>query len=547
MNKPLTLATLSLLTSAASAQVVPSGFRADNVVTGLTQPTVMEFIGPTRFLVCEKTTGRVKHYLNNTLQTISLDLNVANNSERGLLGMCLDPNFAQNNFVYLYYSNAATDGGTWLDNRVEKFVWDGTNLTFSQTLIVFPFDGAQSNGPNHDGGIIMIGPDQKLYIITGDLNRNRLEQNQSSTAIAGVGAVHRINLDGTVPSDNPFFSHSNQMVKTYYAYGVRNSYGLTFDPVTNIIWDTENGPSNYDEINPILPGFNSGWNKLMGPDSRNSLNASDLVYLSGAYYSDPVFSWLSTIAPTALKFIDTYQFGGDEFRNLFVGDANFGNLYLFTMDPSRTAFVYKPGTEDRVADSTAEQNLYRWGSSLGSVTDIEIGPDKFIYIVSLSNGRITRIKPVDVVAAAESYTLIRGALAGGTIASLHGPDDDRLSLRRGVVLTNEAPVSIQTTATASVASTTQLELVVESFSTHTGIPQKVELLNQQTGQFETLINNTTTTSETATSVVVTTNPNRFINSGNRQVVIRASYGPPTASQAGKFVINLDRLFVKVRE
>ena len=103
------------------------------------------------------------------------------------------------------------------------------------------------------------GPDGKLYIVIGELNRNGQLQNISGgTAPDNTGVIFRINDDGSTPSDNPFFSQGGNLAK-YYAYGIRNSFGLVFDPLTGELWDTENGPANYDEINLVQPGFNSGW------------------------------------------------------------------------------------------------------------------------------------------------------------------------------------------------------------------------------------------------------------------------------------------------
>ena len=116
-------------------------------------------------------------------------------------------------------------------------------------------------GPNHNGGPIAFGPDGKLYGITGDLNRNEAEQNYQAQAnnSSQVGGIYRLNDDGTVPGDNPFSGHSNADFHRWFAYGIRNSFGLTFDPATGNLWDTENGPGSYDEVNLVAPGFNSGW------------------------------------------------------------------------------------------------------------------------------------------------------------------------------------------------------------------------------------------------------------------------------------------------
>jgi glucose/arabinose dehydrogenase len=530
------------------AQTVPAGYKVETVVTGLSLPTTMAFVGPGRFLVLEKNTGIVKHFLNGISQGNALDLAVASDSERGLLGICLDPDFSANGFVYLYYSKSNVDGGSWQDNRVEKFFWNGTTLTFVQTLITFPSDGAQNNGPNHDGGIIKIGPDRKLYIITGDLNRNRLEQNQSATLISGVGGIIRLNLDGSIPSDNPFTGYSDNKVWKYYAYGIRNSFGMTFDPFTNKLWYTENGPNSYDEINVAGSGFNSGWNKLMGPDSRNTLNASDLVYLPNAYYQDPIFSWLATIAPTGIAFLNSIEFSAPERNNMMIADNNNGNLYLFEMNAARDGIIYKPGTEDTVADNTTERNLYRWGFSFNSLTDLVIGPDRFLYAVGIAAGKVYRIRPVDYVAWPDTLSIFRGLLLGGNTKSLEDSDEDRLRLQQGAILSgsNDAPIQFEVSATSTVGSTTQLQVIIESGASFNGVQETIELKNQQTSQWEIIAQSNPFTERTLT-VFITSNPSRFIEPNSKQMQARVSYRRIGGVTQGKWSASIDQLVFKVHE
>lgn len=143
------------------------------VATGTLFPTMMEFIGPNDFFILEKNTGQVKRFTNGVFQGVVLDLAVANQSERGLLGIVRHPDWPSVAKVYIYYSRSTIDGGTWLDNRVEAFSWNGTNLVLDQVIFVNSPDPQQQAGPNHDGGYLLIGRDRKLYVMTGDLNRGR--------------------------------------------------------------------------------------------------------------------------------------------------------------------------------------------------------------------------------------------------------------------------------------------------------------------------------------------------------------------------------------
>ena len=137
----------------------------------------------------------------------------------------------------------------------------------------------------------------------------------------------RVTQDGKPVSDRPL--GNKYPLNLYYAYGIRNSFGIDFDPVTGRLWDTENGEDKYDEINVVKPGFNSGWSKIMGPLSRSNISKAELVNFPGSYYTDPVFSWYHSIGVTDIKFLKSSKLGGKYKNNLFVGDINNGNLYYF--------------------------------------------------------------------------------------------------------------------------------------------------------------------------------------------------------------------------
>jgi glucose/arabinose dehydrogenase len=238
------LAALFGLPSMLNAQDTPSlvdpNLRVRTVVEGLDQPTSMAFLGPDDFFVLEKPTGQVKRVVNGVVQSTVLDLAVNSGSERGLLGIALHPNFATNGQVYLYWTESTTGADTdvlvntpLLGNRVDRFVWDGSTLTFDQNIIRLralqpPFAAeptpAAGRG-NHDGGVIKFGPDGKLYIFIGDVGRRGWMQNllngpfQPGDPLFGTddnfggpepddahltGSILRLNPDGTTPADNPF-------------------------------------------------------------------------------------------------------------------------------------------------------------------------------------------------------------------------------------------------------------------------------------------------------------------------------------------------------
>jgi len=385
-------------------QTVPAGLTVETMIaTGLSQPIMIAFYGLDDYFVLEKATGKVRIVENGSLLAASaLDLPVANNSERGLLGIALDPNFAANNYVYLYYSRSSTtsDGSSWLDNRVERYTWNpGSKTLTDATLLINFLPDAMGNGPNHDGGVIIFGPDGKLYGVTGDLNRNGKEQNYATAAVAQVGGVFRLNADGSIPADNIFNADGvDPAFKRLYASGIRNSFGMVFDSKSGQLWETENGPSNYDEINLILPGFNGGWEDVMGPMSRTGVTLGDLYFVTpDAFYSEPEYSWLATIAPTGIAFLHSAKFDAATLRDkMVVGDNNLGFLYLFTPNANRDGLVLSGGNADLVADSSAERDAYKWGSGFGVITDVKMGPDGYLWVTSLTNGDVYRIRPTAV-------------------------------------------------------------------------------------------------------------------------------------------------------
>ena len=382
------------ITANAAPTLNDPDLQVTEIVSGLSSPTTMAFIGPDDILVLQKDDGKVRRVIHGVLQPSSvLDVNVDNQSERGLLGIALHPNFPTTPFVYLYYTESATAGdssGSPAGNRVYRYTWDGNGLTSPSLILGLPV----TTGPNHDGGIIAFGPDGKLYVVIGDLNRNgQLQNNSTGAAPDDTSVIFRLNDDGSTPSDNPFFAQGGNVAR-YYAYGIRNSFGMTFDPVTDKLWMTENGPNSYDEINMVDPGFNSGWNKIMGPDSRDPQNVSDLFSLTGSHYSDPKFSWLKTVGPTGIVFLNSTELGAQYQFDLFVGDINHGNLYHFKPNPTRDGFVFSGvGLADLVADNGTELDEVIFGTGFNGITDLKVGPDGLLYVVSFGDGRIYAIAP----------------------------------------------------------------------------------------------------------------------------------------------------------
>ncbi len=379
--------------------------QVETIVEGLSWPTSMAFIDNNNILVLEKEKGTVRLVSNGTLQETSvLEVDVNSRSERGLLGIAI----VNNDTVFLYYTESSQDGDQ-LRNRVYKYQWnDEKRLLVNPTLIL---DLPAFPGPNHDGGKLTIGPDNYLYGVIGDLNHmGKLQNIVNGPDPDDTGVIFRINPeDGSPAPDNPFINNNNDLssLNKYYAYGIRNSFGITFDPVTNILWDTENGPTEYDEVNVVKSGFNSGWRQVIGPISTSGITEDELVNFPNSKYADPVFSWLPSIGITDIEFLNSSKLGDKYANNIFVGDIGDltnGYLYYFEVNEDRTGIKFNSNTRsssqtgltDLVADNEQEMSAISLGTDFGGITDIETGPDGFLYILTLDResdgeGKIYRI------------------------------------------------------------------------------------------------------------------------------------------------------------
>jgi aldose sugar dehydrogenase len=189
----------------------------------------------------------------------------------------------------------------------------------------------------------------------------------------------------------------------YYAYGIRNSFGIAFDPLTEKLWDTENG-GNYDEINLVEPGFNSGWEKVIGKASlQEGFDRDDLVDFEGkGKYSDPEFSWATEsdfrTAPTSIVFFDSDKLGIEYENEIFTGDVR-GNIYHFKLDNDRMKLILSGPLADEVANDFSEIEDLIFAEFPGVITDLKVGPDGYLYVLLFQqagqeNGELFRIVPL---------------------------------------------------------------------------------------------------------------------------------------------------------
>jgi glucose/arabinose dehydrogenase len=375
--------------------VVDPALQVQTYFGGLDQPTGVAFInGLGDALVTQKNDGRVILFRNKKRIGTALDLPVASSSEHGLLSIALSPNFAMDRFVYLYHTVAGADGGDPIANRISRYKLSGDRLVYNRAIINLP----ATPGPNHDGGKIAFDRRGLLYTVIGDLNRNERTQNfENSSQLTSTGAILRLTPNGQPVATNPFNTTGAPKAQArIYAYGVRNSFGIAFDPVTGNLWDTENGPDRMDEINQVRAGFNSGWQDVMGPSSRQGgFSQSGLVKLGAqANYSEPELSWEKPVAPTDLHFYEGARLGESYRNDLFAGDVNTGSLYHFDLTTGRKSLRLTGPLTDYVVNNTGnlldEQGSIRFGNGFGVTTDLLSGPGG-LFVLSLSQGKLYRI------------------------------------------------------------------------------------------------------------------------------------------------------------
>jgi glucose/arabinose dehydrogenase len=375
--------------------------KVETVATGLDFPTAMAFYGSNDALVLEKNTGQVVRIQNRSeFNGPLLGLNVANQSERGLLGIAVTENAPEPKYVFLYFTETdAKNASKVLGNRLYRYdlIDNNTKMVNPKLIVSLPY----LPGSSHNGGVLKIGPDKKsLYLAIGDVNsRSSLTQNvKTGQAFDGRGGILRVTLDGEVVGGKGILG-DNQSLNKYYAYGIRNSFGMDFDPVTGKLWDTENGPGFGDEINLVQPGFNSGWKKVQGiwtvtEEELRGVTASkepnNLVNFDGkGKYSTPEFIWNRSVGVTALKFLDSDKLGKKYKNDLFVGDFHKGNLYHFDLNTMRTKLLLHDSLQDQIANSPKElqKSDIIFGQGFGGITDIDVGPtDGFLYLLSINQG-----------------------------------------------------------------------------------------------------------------------------------------------------------------
>ena len=378
------------------------------VFRGIVYPSNMAFLGPNDILVTEKTNGTVMRIVNGTmLKEPLLDVNVAVSDERGMLGIAVSKDSKLPRYVFVYFTESQTKDGDDLQgkkpigNFLYRYELDNNKLVNGKLLLQLP----AVPGPHHNAGKVLIGPDNNVYVVIGDVDGSRTyTQNVGNGPPSdGTSVIYRITQDGK-PVGNGILGTTSPINK-YYAYGIRNSFGMDFDPLTKILWDTENGPGFGDEINLVEPGFNSGWVKVQGfwiPQTYfggpvASTPPAGLVDFGGkGKYSPPEFVWNQTVGVTAIKFLNSDKLGQQYQNTIFVGDINNGYIYHFDLNKNRTSLLLNSSLADKIANTAEERNKVVFAKGFAGISDIEVSPyDGYLYILTFhkSQGSIYRIVP----------------------------------------------------------------------------------------------------------------------------------------------------------
>src|SRR5918996_1305423 len=338
-----------------TTNIIDTTLRVETVTEGLEFPTTMAFLGPEDFLVLEKEKGTAQRIKNGImLPEPVLDVNVGASQERCMCGIAVSTSTPGHTYVFLYFTETESvdredinEGNDPIGNRLYRYELVNDKLVNPKLLLDLP----AIPGPRHNGGALIIGPDDNLYIPVGD-------------------------IDGTYQ-------------------------GEEFETLTGNLWDTENGPGEGDEINLVEPVFNSGWTQVQGMSTSSSNNndqdftSSDLVDFDGrGIYSEPEFEWQQTLGPTAIIFLNSDRLGQQYQNDMFVGSIVTGNIYHFDLNEDRTQLVLTGELEDKIAgtrETGAEDIVF--GEGFAGISDLEVGPDGYLYIDSLGQGKIFRIVP----------------------------------------------------------------------------------------------------------------------------------------------------------
>jgi len=439
--------------------ITDHGLKLELVAEGFKSPISMAFLRQNDLLVLEKE-GKVQRVIDNKILPYPiLDISPIINSagERGLLGIAIsegngsdNENIYNKDFdIYLLYTEKTTTGeflnyycstekcksNDLVVNSLYKYKFKNDKLINPELLLRTPVD--RNISLFHIGGVITVGPDKNVYVTAGDGNicvspedcekvlkngslRSQTANFENGITPSGSGGILSVNVNGKFTNYDNILGYDYPL-NLYYAYGIRNSFGIDFDPVTGYLWDTENGPAFGDEINLVKPGFNSGWAKKQGvwsiinssqlavdppPGIERGYHVLDNPQRTNDYerfvnfngkgkYSDPEFTWNYPVGVTSIEFFNSDKLGKEYKNDLFIGTFNDGLIYDFNLNTDRTQLVLNGELQDKVAETNDQLQDAIFGKNMDSITDLETGPDGYLYVLSIGEGKLWRIVPAE--------------------------------------------------------------------------------------------------------------------------------------------------------
>jgi glucose/arabinose dehydrogenase len=348
------------LSIAARSATLPTGFAETRVATGLASPTAMAFAPDGRLFVAQQA-GALRVIKNGALLTQPfLTVSVNSSGERGLLGVAFDPNFASNNFVYVYYTTSSAP----IHNRLSRFTASAANPDVVAAgsevqLLNLP---ALSSATNHNGGAIHFGTDGKIYIAVGD-NANTANAQPLTTTL---GKLLRINADGSIPADNPFLSQTTGINQAIFGRGLRNPFNFAIDSTNGRIHLNDVGQDTWEEVNHAIAGANFGWPQTEG---NNPPGVAGVRYPIHAYQNAGSFCAITGAAfyrPTTATFPAEYS------GRYFFGDYCGGFIRMLSPPNYATAEGFATG--------------------ISSLVDIQVHPDGSLYYLARGGGEVFRVQ-----------------------------------------------------------------------------------------------------------------------------------------------------------
>jgi glucose/arabinose dehydrogenase len=390
---------LALTSSPGYAATLPAGFSESLVASNITNPTAMGFAPDGRLFVCQQN-GSLRVIKNGTLlATPFVQITVDSSGERGLLGVAFDPNFNTNHFVYVYYTSPVSP----VHNRVSRFTANGDVAVAGSEQPIFDLNNLGAT--NHNGGALHFGPDGKLYVAVGENATGSNSQTLSNL----LGKTLRINSDGSIPTDNPFFNQATGNNRAIYALGLRNPYTFDFQPGTGVLFINDVGDGAFEEINLGQAGANYGWPTCEGPCSNPN-------------FTNPIYAYPHNGSPMACAIVGGafYNPASNQFPATYTGRYFFADLcggFIKTLNPAQGNAVND------------------FATGLVTPVDLKVSADgSLYYLVRGGGGQVYRIQ----------YTASQVSFSQATFAASEGAGSASVNVSRSGDLSAPATVDYAT-------------------------------------------------------------------------------------------------------